>query len=44
MADEIELTKLRLVEGVWQGALKYNERADWQPRIEVTIWIFPSIM
>ena len=44
MADEIELTKLRLVEGVWQGALKYHERAYWQPRIEVTIWIFPSIM
>jgi len=41
MADEIELTKLRLVEGVWQGALKYHGRDDWQPRIEVTHLDFP---
>ena len=36
MSDAIELTKLRLVEGVWHGALKYHGRDDWQPSIEVT--------
>lgn len=36
MADLIELTKLRLAEGVWTGALKYHGRADWRPQIEVT--------
>ena len=36
MSDAIELTKLRLVEGVWHGALKYHGRDDWQPNIEVT--------
>ena len=35
MSDAIELTKLRLVEGVWHGALKYHGRGDWQPNIEV---------
>lgn len=37
MADNIELTKLRLVEGVWHGSLKHHGRpTDWQPNIEVT--------
>ncbi|PVA06302.1 hypothetical protein [Thalassorhabdomicrobium marinisediminis] len=36
MADTIELTKLRLVEGVWHGALKHPGRDDWQPDLEVT--------
>lgn len=37
MADRIELTKLRMVEGVWHGALKHHGRApDWEPNIEVT--------
>ena len=36
MSDVIELTKLRLVEGVWHGALKHNGRDDWHPNIEVT--------
>lgn len=36
MSEQIELTKLRLVEGVWHGALKYHGRDDWQPNIEVT--------
>jgi len=36
MSDAIELTKLRLVEGIWHGALKYHGRDDWQPNIEVT--------
>ncbi|MEL6957893.1 MAG: hypothetical protein AAGL89_02935 [Pseudomonadota bacterium] len=42
MADSnIELTKLRLVEGVWTGALKYHGRDDWTPQIEVTHLDFP---
>lgn len=41
MSDQIELTKLRLVEGVWRGALKHTGRADWQPNIEVTHLDFP---
>lgn len=36
MSDQIELTKLRLVEGVWRGALKHSGRSDWTPNIEVT--------
>lgn len=36
MSDAIELTKLRLVEGVWHGALKHHGHDDWQPDIEVT--------
>ncbi|MBU2992525.1 hypothetical protein Q4555_08550 [Octadecabacter sp. 1_MG-2023] len=36
MSETIELTKLRLAEGVWHGALKHNGQADWQPNIEVT--------
>lgn len=37
MSDKIELTKLRLVEGVWHGLLKHHGRdGDWQPNIEVT--------
>jgi hypothetical protein len=36
MSDAIELTKLRLVEGVWHGALKHHGSNDWQPNIEVT--------
>ncbi|MCF2905824.1 hypothetical protein L0666_12570 [Octadecabacter sp. CECT 8868] len=36
MSETIELTKLRLAEGVWYGALKHRGRADWQPNIEVT--------
>lgn len=41
MPDTIELTKLRLVEGVWHGALKHHGRADWSPNIEVTHLDFP---
>lgn len=42
MSDKIELTKLRLVEGVWHGALKHHGReATWQPNIEVTHLDFP---
>lgn len=36
MSEAIELTKLRLVEGVWHGALKASGRDGWQPNIEVT--------
>ena len=36
MSEQIELTKLRLVEGVWHGALKHHGRDDWEPSIEVT--------
>ena len=36
MTDAIELTKLRLVEGVWHGALKHRGSPDWTPSIEVT--------
>ena len=36
MSEQIELTKLRMVEGVWHGALKHHGSADWQPNIEVT--------
>jgi len=42
MSDKIELTKLRLVEGVWHGSLKHHGRdGDWQPSIEVTHLDFP---
>ena len=37
MSNKITLTKLRLVEGVWHGSLKYHGHDDkWQPNIEVT--------
>lgn len=37
MSGKIELTNLRMVEGVWQGAIKHHGRAaDWKPNIEVT--------
>lgn len=36
MSDRVELTKLRLVEGVWHGALKRHGAGDWSPDIEVT--------
>jgi len=36
MSEAIELTKLRLVEGVWHGSLKHKGSADWSPKIEVT--------
>ncbi len=36
MSDAIELTKLRMIEGVWHGAIKHRGRSDWQPNIEVT--------
>lgn len=36
MSDNIVLTKLRLVEGVWHGSLKNHGRPDWTPNIEVT--------
>ncbi|SLN30019.1 hypothetical protein [Pseudooctadecabacter jejudonensis] len=36
MTDKIELTKLRMVEGVWTGALSYHGADDWQPDIRVT--------
>lgn len=36
MSDTIELTKLRLVEGVWHGALKHHKSHNWQPNLEVT--------
>jgi len=36
MSGNIELTKLRLTEGVWHGALKHHGGGEWQPDIEVT--------
>lgn len=36
MSETVELTKLRLVEGVWHGSLKHHGRDAWQPSIEVT--------
>lgn len=36
MSDAIELTKLRLIEGVWHGSLKHANDPDWSPTIEVT--------
>ena len=41
MAGNIELTKLRLVEGVWHGAIKNRDDKDWKPQIEVTHLDFP---
>jgi len=32
----VELTKLRMVEGVWNGSIKYHGRDKWTPNIEVT--------
>lgn len=36
MSQQVTLTKLRLVEGVWHGQLKYEGAGNWQPEIEVT--------
>jgi hypothetical protein len=36
MSNAIELTKLRMVEGVWHGAVKHRGAHDWAPAIEVT--------
>lgn len=36
MSNDIELTKLRLAEGVWTGALRHTGQAQWQPDIKVT--------
>lgn len=41
MSDKIVLTKLRLLEGVWHGSLKYHGNENWQPNIEVTHLDFP---
>lgn len=41
MSNTIELTKLRMVEGVWHGAIKHRGRDDWKPNIEVTHLDFP---
>ena len=41
MSEMIELTKLRLVEGVWHGALRHKGSPDWAPKIEVTHLDFP---
>jgi len=41
MADTIELTNLRIAEGVWHGAIKNRGDKDWQPQIEVTHLDFP---
>lgn len=41
MAGNIELTKLRIVEGVWHGAIKKRDDKDWKPQIEVTHLDFP---
>ena len=36
MSGKIELTKLRMIEGVWHGAVKHHGReTDWKPSIEV---------
>ena len=36
MANNIELIKLRMAEGVWHGALTNLGQNNWQPNIEVT--------
>lgn len=36
MGQDVTLTKLRLIEGVWHGVLKRAGRDNWQPDIEVT--------
>jgi len=41
MSDQIELTKMRIMEGVWHGALKHRGDENWQPDIEVTHLDFP---
>lgn len=41
MAGTIELTKLRMAEGVWHGAIKNRGQDNWQPKIEVTHLDFP---
>lgn len=38
---DVTLTKLRLIEGVWNGVLKYHGSGNWQPDIEVTHLDFP---
>lgn len=41
MAEDITLTKLRLIEGVWNGVLTRKGSGNWQPDIEVTHLDFP---
>lgn len=41
MADDITLTKLRLIEGVWNGVLTRKGADNWQPDIEVTHLDYP---
>jgi len=41
MSDNIELTKMRIMEGVWHGSLKHRGPENWQPSIEVTHLDFP---
>lgn len=41
MANTIELTKFRMAEGVWQGAVKKIGDPDWKPQIEVTHLDYP---
>ena len=36
MSGTVELTKLRMAEGVWHGAIKKHGDTDWQPEIEVS--------
>jgi len=36
MAQDIELTKIQLIEGVWHGRLTQRGADNWQPDIEVT--------
>lgn len=36
MSGSIELTKLRLAEGVWHGVLTFDGAGDWQPDLSVT--------
>jgi len=36
MSDTITLTKLRLIEGVWNGVLTRKGEGNWQPDLEVT--------
>ena len=34
--SEMQLTKTRLIEGVWEGVLQTNRPGRYQPKIEVT--------
>lgn len=36
MSSNVTLTKLRMSEGVWHGALVNHGTSDWQPDIQVT--------